>query len=118
MSNLAGSIQHFRSAVFCAWQGEVAADLCARSGFRGGPLLDVPGTLQLLNSGHVRERDEALLRSLLVGGVWNGVLLTRLGSSPYHAGSVVVPKVMVTCFGSAPFTLLLRSVNTLSFMSS
>ena len=48
---------------------------CARKGFRGGPWLDVDGSLQLLNSGHVRERDEALLRSILVGGVWNGFLL-------------------------------------------
>ena len=33
---------------------------------------DVSGTMQLLNSDHVRERDEALLRGVLVGGVWNG----------------------------------------------
>ena len=44
---------------------------CAREGFRGGPLLDVTGTLQLLDSSHVRERDKALLRGALVGGVWN-----------------------------------------------
>ena len=42
-------------------------DLCARKGFRGGPFLDVSGTLQLLNSDHVRERDKALLRGVLVG---------------------------------------------------
>ena len=41
-------------------------------GFRGGPLLDVHGSLQLLTSSHVRERDKALLRSIMVGGVWNG----------------------------------------------
>ena len=39
----------------------------------GRPLLDVLGTLQLLDTGHVRP-DKALLRSLLVGGVWNGFL--------------------------------------------
>ena len=82
MSNLAGPTQHFRSAVLSAWQDKVAADLCARSGLRGGPLLDVPGTLQLLNSRHVRERDKALLRSVLVGGVWNGFLLARVGEQP------------------------------------
>ena len=37
--------------------------------------MDVDGSLQLLNSDHVRERDKALLRSILVGGVWNGFLL-------------------------------------------
>ena len=28
--------------------------------------------MQLLHSDHVRERDKALLRCILVGGVWNG----------------------------------------------
>ena len=28
---------------------KVAADLCARSGFRSGPLLDIPGSHLLLN---------------------------------------------------------------------
>ena len=53
----------------------------------GGPLLDIAGTSQLLNSSHVRERDEALLRSVQVGGVWNGFLLDSL----CHAGSVGCP---------------------------
>ena len=48
-------------------------DLCNRAGFTGG-LIDVDGSLRLLNSSHVRERDKALLRSILVGGVWNGFL--------------------------------------------
>ena len=51
-----------------------------RKGFRGGPLLDVHGSLQLLDSSHARERDEALLRSIMVGGVWNGFLLGRVRS--------------------------------------
>ena len=55
-----------------------SADLCARKGFRGGPSLDIDGTLQLLNSDHVRERDKELLRSILVGGVWNGFLLGKI----------------------------------------
>ena len=33
-------------------------------------MLDVHGSLQLLNSSHVRERDKALLRSIMFGGVW------------------------------------------------
>ena len=52
-----------------AWRAEVAADLCDRDGFWDGPLLDVFGSLQLLNSVHVTERDKALLRSVMVGGV-------------------------------------------------
>ena len=46
--------------------------------FRGGPLLDIHGSLQLLNSSHVRERDKGLLRSVMVGCVWNGFLLGRV----------------------------------------
>ena len=78
LSNLAGPIQHFQAAILDAWRNKVAADLCCRLGFRGGPLLVVHGSLQLLNSSHVRERDEALLRSIMVGGVWNGLLLGRV----------------------------------------
>ena len=48
LSNLAGPIQHYRTAILDAWRNEVAADLCGRKGFRGGPLLDVHGSLQLL----------------------------------------------------------------------
>ena len=50
LSNLAGPIQHFESEIFDAWQDKVTTDLSAREGFRGGPLLDIAGTLQLLNS--------------------------------------------------------------------
>ena len=32
-------------------------DFCGREGFRGGPLLDVCGSLQLLDSGHVRKKE-------------------------------------------------------------
>ena len=72
LSNLAGPVQHFQAAILEGWRGEVSADFCARRGFRGIPWFDVDGTWQLLNSGHVRERDDALLRGVLVGGVWNG----------------------------------------------
>ena len=57
---------------------KVAADPCGRKRSRGGPLLDVHGFLQLFASSHVRERDEALLRNIIVGGVWNGVLLGQV----------------------------------------
>ena len=78
LSNLAGPVQHFKAALLDAWRDKVAADLCGRKGFRGGPLLDIHGSLQLLNSSHVRERDKALLRTIMVGGVWNGFLLGRV----------------------------------------
>ena len=82
LSNLAGPIQHFKAAVLDAWRNKVAADLFGREGFRGGPLLDVHGSLQLLNSSHVRDRDKGLLRSIMVGGVWNGYLLGEVRGQP------------------------------------
>ena len=56
LCKLARPIQHFRAAVLEAWSGKVTADLCVRKGFRGVSGLDTRGTLQLLNSEHVRER--------------------------------------------------------------
>ena len=78
LSNLAGPIQHFKVAILDAWRDKVPVDLCGRRGFRGGPLLDIHGSLQLLISSHVREGDKALLRATMVGGVWNGFLLSRV----------------------------------------
>ena len=78
LSNLASPLQHFKAAILDALHNKVAAGLCGRKGFRGGPLLDVHGSLRLLNSSHVEERDKALLRSIMVGGVWNGFLLGRV----------------------------------------
>ena len=78
LSNLDGPIQHFKAALLDAWRYKVAADLCGRKGFRGGPLFDIHGSMQLLNSSHVQERDKALLRTIMVGGVWNGFLLGRV----------------------------------------
>ena len=69
LSSLAGPLQHFKAAILDAFRNKVAADLCKRKGFRGGPLLDVHGSLQLLISSQVRERDKALLRAIMVGGV-------------------------------------------------
>ena len=82
LSNLAGPIQHFRAAIFDAWRNKAAADLCGREGFRCGPLLDIHGSLQLHNSSHVRDREKGLFRSILVGGVWNGFLQSRVKRQP------------------------------------
>ena len=73
LHQLAGPYQHFKAAIWDAWRAKVSFDLCRRQGFRGGPLLDIAGSLQLLHAPHVRERDKALLRSIMVGGVWNGL---------------------------------------------
>ena len=54
LSNLAGPVQHLKAAILDAWRNKVTTDLCGRKGFRGGPLFDIHGSLQLLNSSHVR----------------------------------------------------------------
>ena len=89
LSNLAGPLQHFKAAVLDAWRNKVAADLCGRAGFRGGLLLDVHGSLQLLNSSHVRERDKALLHSIMF---WECLewFSSLTGSSPGCSLSVLL----------------------------
>ena len=57
------------------------------------------GSLQLLDSSHVRERDKALLRSVMVGGVCNGFCLVGFEVSLFHVDFVVLRMVMVTFFG-------------------
>ena len=74
---LTGSIQHFQSSICEAWQLKVGAQLADRNRFRGAQFLDVIGSLQLLFSSHLRERDKMLLRSILSGGAWNGFLLEK-----------------------------------------
>ena len=67
LSLLAGPYQHFKAAIWDAWKSKVSFDMCQRQGFRGGPLLDIAGSLQLLTAPHVRERDKALLRGIIWG---------------------------------------------------
>ena len=90
-----------------------------REGFRSGPFLDIFGSLQHLNSSRVRERDEALLRSVMVGGFGVVSCWVGLEVSLLIVGFVVLRIVMVSFFlGNVPFLLLLRSVKILSFMIS
>ena len=84
LHHLAGPYPHFKAAIWDAWRPKVCFDLCRRQGFLEGPMLDNAGSLQLLHASHVKERDKALLRSIIVGGVWNGFLLG-------HARREIVP---------------------------
>ena len=45
--------------------------------FLGGEYSDFQGSLQLLTSSHLRERDKMLLRAILCGSVWDGFLLGK-----------------------------------------
>ena len=71
-------ISILKDSIFSAWRDFNSADLCRRKGFLGGALLDFRGSMQLLDSSHVRNRDKALLRAILSGGVWNGFLLGKV----------------------------------------
>ena len=64
---LSGLVQHFESAILEAWQLKVSTQLAERQGFRGAQFLNLRGSVQLLNSSHLRERDKMLLRYILCG---------------------------------------------------
>ena len=74
---MAGLVQHFRSAILEAWRVHVFAKLSERKVFWGVEFANFQGSLQLLTSSHLRERDKMLLRAILCGGVWNGFLLGK-----------------------------------------
>ena len=74
---MSGPIQHFRTAILEAWHFHVFSKLSERKGFSGVEFADLKGSLQLLNSTHLRDRDKMLLRAILCGGVWNGFLLGK-----------------------------------------
>ena len=74
---MTGPIQHFVSSILDAWRYRVFAKLAEREGFRCVQFVESKGSLQLLTSSHLRERDKMLLRAVLCGGVWNGFLLGR-----------------------------------------
>ena len=75
LHHLAGPFQLFKAAIWDAWRSKVCFYLCRRQGFRGGLMLDIAGSLQLLHASRVLDRDKAALRIILTGCVWNGILL-------------------------------------------
>ena len=60
-----------------AWRYSVFVKLSERECFRRGPFADLKGSLQLLVSSLLRERDKMLSGAILCGGVWNGFLLRQ-----------------------------------------
>ena len=56
---------------------QVFSKLSERKGVWCVEFADLKGSLQLLNSTHLRDRHEMLLRAILCGGVWNGFLLGK-----------------------------------------
>ena len=70
-------VQHFYSSMLDAWRCCIFAKLSERKAFWELNMLIFKGSLQLLTSSHLRERDKMLLRAILCGGVWNGFLLGK-----------------------------------------
>ena len=102
---LTGPIQHFQSAIFEAWQLKVSAQLAEREEFRGAQFLDVRGSVQLLVSSHLRERDNMLLRFFVEV---SGMDFFWVGRKERKSSvvSVVGRTVMGICFGTVPFRIV------------
>ena len=63
-------------------------------------MLDIAGSLQLLHAPHVRERDKALLRSIMVGVFGMDFFSVMPGEKSFNAASAVKLMEMGTSFGS------------------
>ena len=93
-------VQHFRSAILDAWRFSVVSKLSERRGFLGGEFADFQGSLQLLTSSHLRERDKMLLRTILCGEFGTGSFLARPRRKMFLVVFKVREMVMDACFGS------------------
>ena len=93
-------VQHFRSAILDAWRFTVFSKLSERKVFLGGEFADYQGSLQLLISSHLRERDKMLLRAILCGVFATDSFLARPRRKMFLVVFVVGGMVMVTCSGS------------------
>ena len=71
-------------------------------------MLDVHGSLQLLNSSHVRDRDKGLLRGVMVGGVWNGYLHGKVKGRPVPCRFCGAPDGDGHLFWECPFPPLVE----------
>ena len=104
----------------CTMPGEVTSlpISAPAGGFRGGPLLDVHGALQLLDSGHVRERQRRCSEVCwwVVSGVASS--LGRFGASMSLVVFVEVLMEMAIFFGTALVFPSLSNKKILSFTIS
>ena len=84
LSNLAGPVQQLQKLLSLMLGGtRLQLIFVVGKVFGEGPLLYVHGSLQLLNSSHVREREKGLLRECYELGVCgNGFLLGRVKGQP------------------------------------
>ena len=97
---MTGPVQHFRSAILDAWRFHVFAKLSERKGFGRGEFADFQGSLQLLASSHLRERDKMLLRAILCGKFGTDSFLVNPGRKTFLVVFAGRGMVMVICSGS------------------
>ena len=97
---MAGPVQLFRIAILEAWHFHVLSKLSERKGFWGVEFADLQGSLQLLTSSHLRERDKMLLRAILCGVFGTDSFLARPRRKTFLVDFVAKGMVMVTCSGS------------------
>ena len=113
---MTGPIQHFRTAILEAWHFHVFSKLSERKGFWSVEFADLTGSLQLLNSTHLRDRDKMLLRAISCGGVWNGFLLGKARKEDVPCRFCGKRMVMDIYFGNVlfpPFNMCATSLNFL-----
>ena len=103
--------QHFCAAILHAWLLTVTAQLAERKCFRGVEFADIKGSVQLLISNHLRERDKMLLRAILCRMSGTDSFLAMPRRKMFLAGFVVVKIVMGIFSGNALFTLFSMLVN-------
>ena len=96
-------VQHIRSAILAAWRFQVFARLAEKKGFLGGEYDDFQGSLQLLTSSHLRERDKMLLRAILCGRFGTDSFLARPRRKTILVDFVEKGMEMVTLSGSVLF---------------
>ena len=113
---MSGPIQHFRAAILEAWQFHVFSRPSERKGFLGVEFADLKGSLQLLTSSHLRDRDKMLLRAILCGEFGTESFLARPRRKMFLVGFAGKGMVMVTYFGNAlvsPFSMCANFLNLL-----
>ena len=111
---MTGSVQHFYSSILDAWRFTVFAMLSERKGSWRAEFADFQGSLQLLTSSHLRERDKMLLTAIFGGGVWNGFLLGKAKKEDVPCRFCGRKMVMDICFGNVLFPPFNMCANFLS----
>ena len=108
LSNLAGPVQHFRAAILDAWQNKVQLIFVVVRVFVVAPcwiFVVLCSFLTLLMSGIVIK---VLLRCILVGGAWNGFLLSKVKGQPVPCRFCGAPDHDGHLFWDCPFPPLVE----------